>query len=121
MQPCDSLNQSDVECATEDERVEYWETNDLEHQLSLLISYKQVDMKSDGELLKPAYKLVRPFLQDKKNQSYQIYLAQNEFLNRDDYFGFLSREPEPVNFLSVDKIDKHEWETEREAEFTATF
>ena len=24
--PCDSLEQSDVECATEDERAEYWET-----------------------------------------------------------------------------------------------
>ena len=75
MQPCDSINQSDVECATEDERAEYWETNDFKHELSLLISYKQVDMKSESELLKPVYKSVMPVIKDKKNQNIQIYLA----------------------------------------------
>ena len=42
-------------------------------------------------------------------------------MNRDDYFGFLSRDPEPVNFLSVDEINRTEWQIESEAKFSATF
>ena len=44
-----------------------------------------------------------------KSQSYDIKLAQNEFLNKDDYIGFWQREPEPINFLSVDSYD---WQQE---------
>ena len=42
-------------------------------------------------------------------------------MNRDDYFGFLSRDPEPVNFLSVETMANNESDIESEAEFSATF
>ena len=32
--------------------------------------------------------------------NYTVTLAENEFLNQDDYVGFLTREPEPQTFLS---------------------
>ena len=42
-------------------------------------------------------------------------------MNKDDYFGFLSREPEPINFLSVEKSSDAEHETKGEAKFSVTF
>ena len=31
-----------------------------------------------------------------------MWLAKNEFVNKDDYIGFLSGDPEEITFLSVD-------------------
>ena len=42
-------------------------------------------------------------------------------MNRDNHFGFLSSDPEPVEFLSVEEIVKTEYQIESEAGFSATF
>ena len=42
-------------------------------------------------------------------------------MNRDDHFGFLSSDPEPVEFLTVDDIVKKDYQIDYEAEFSASF
>ena len=59
-------------------------------------------MKNSTTPLQPVYHLIKEELLHKKFKSYDITLAQNEFLNKDDYIGFYQSEPEPINFLSVE-------------------
>ena len=35
-----------------------------------------------------------------------LYLQQNELTLEDDMVGFLSKESEPITFLSVDRVEK---------------
>ena len=45
-------------------------------------------------------------IEPNKDIKRSLRLSTNEFMDYDNYFGFLTSEPEPFNFLSLDNVEK---------------
>ena len=75
----------------------------------MIVEHKQVDMKNSTQLLQPVNYLVKEQISNGKHFFKKLEVALNEFVNKDDYVGFLSSDPEPINFLSVDESNSYEY------------
>ena len=100
--PCNETHFPNEECASQEERAAYWELETSVHMLHIVLEYKQVDMKNSTQLLQPVNHLIRTLTANGKQKNYELLLAQNELVNKDDYIGFLSGDPETISYLSVD-------------------
>ena len=76
--PCNETNFPDAECASQEERTQYWKAaadNDTKIEFAMITQYKQVNMKNTTELMQPVYHYIEATAQNKKEQFYDVWLA----------------------------------------------
>ena len=68
-----------------------------------IVKFNQIDMKNSSHPIQNITKVFRLEVKGENDVLSTIQLGPNEFVNYDDYFGLFNQDPEPHNYLAVEK------------------
>lgn len=69
----------------------------------------QIDMKNQEQPVQKVFENQLLYLSSRERNEMTLELAINEFTDNNNTFGFLTSEPEPYEFLSINKVQEKTW------------
>ena len=94
------------QCADPETARQFWAT----HQLGVQVELKQIEMSNLDEPIQDIRKGFFFTPQFNQNSEWFMELSPNEFYDQDDKIGFLSMDPDPFTFFSIENVIKNSFD-----------